>query len=149
MRRFMLISALLAFVMSASAPQAQAAEDAPNELQGTWVAKSMEADGKTAPAEQVKRMRFTFKGDKLLVKGNFDDDREDDCVLTINSETSPKQLQFTLPKEPKPILGIYEVNEGELKICFRHGSSSEGRPTEFATKPETQLVLIVFKKQAQ
>jgi uncharacterized protein (TIGR03067 family) len=59
----------------------------------------------------------------------------------------PKQLDFTPPKEKKPILGIYEVTGDELKVCLRHASSSEGRPTEFVSKADSKLVLIVFKRQ--
>ena len=125
---------------------------APNDkepLQGVWIAQSEEADGKPAPAEAVKRMRFTFKGDKLLVKGNFADDREEECSYEIDAAKSPKQLDFTPPKEShqdSPILGIYEVKGEELKLCLRHGGSSAGRPTEFSTKPDSDLILIVLKR---
>jgi uncharacterized protein (TIGR03067 family) len=127
-------------------PVSRAADDK-DSLQGVWVAQSMEADGNAAPAEAVKRMRFTFKGDKLLVKGNYDDDREDECTYKVDPRQSPKHLDFTPVKEKKPIRGIYEVKGDELKVCLRHADSSEGRPTEFATKAGSRLVLIVFKKQ--
>jgi uncharacterized protein (TIGR03067 family) len=133
---------LLAFVTGAG----PAAPDDKASLQGVWIAKSMEADGKPAPAEEVKRMRFTFKGDKLLVRGNFDNDREEECSYEIDATKSPKHLDFTPPKEEKPILGIYAVKGDELKLCLRHGNSSGGRPTEFSTKPESDLILMVFKR---
>lgn len=46
-----------------------------------------------------------------------------------------------------PIAGINEVKGDELKICLRHSESTEGRPKKFARKADSQLVLIVFKKQ--
>ena len=116
-------------------------------LQGVWVGQSMEAGGKAAPAEAARRMRFTFKGDKLLMKGNFNDERELECSYKLDPKKAPKQLDVAPPNERKLILGIYEANGDELKICMRHASSSEGRPSEFATKAGSQLVLIVFKKQ--
>ena len=121
-------------------------DDGAKALQGVWAAASMEADGTPAPAKDVERMRFTFKENKLLIRGNFRDDREQ-SAYKVDPKQSPKQLDFTPPKEQKPILGIYEVNGDELKVCLRHASSSDGRPTEFATKPDSKLVLIVFKKQ--
>lgn len=127
---------------------AKAADDATN-LQGVWIAESMEADGEAAPAEAVKRIHFTFKGDKLFVKGNFADDREEECTFKVDAKQSPKHLEFTAPKEQKPVLGIYEVKKDELKICLRHARSADGRPTEFATKPNSKLILIVFKKQKE
>lgn len=125
----------------------KADDEGKESLQGVWAAQSMESDGKSAPAEATKRMRFTFKGDKLFIKGNFDDDREEECVYKVDSRQSPKHLDFTPPKDGKTVLGICEVKGDELKICLRHASSSDGRPIEFATKAGSKLVLIVFKKQ--
>jgi uncharacterized protein (TIGR03067 family) len=133
---------LPAFVMGAS----PAAPDDKASLQGVWIAESMEADGKPAPAEALKRMRFTFKGDKLLVRGNFADDREEECSYGIDATKSPKHLDFTPPKEKEPILGIYEIKGDDLKLCLRHGGSSAGRPTEFSAKPDSELILFVFKR---
>jgi uncharacterized protein (TIGR03067 family) len=116
-------------------------------LQGVWVAQSLESEGKKAPADGLTKMRFTFKGDKLLIRGNFKDDREEECPFTVDNTQSPKHLNFTPPKEKKPILAIYEIKGDELTVCLRHASSTDGRPTTFATKPDSKLVLIVFKKQ--
>lgn len=124
----------------------EAAEDSQT-IQGVWIAQSMEADGKPAPPEAVKKVRFTFKGDKLLVRGNFSDDREDECTYKLDPKQSPKHLQFTPPKEEKPVLAIYEIKGDELKICTRNPSSPDGRPTGFTTKAGSGLALIVFKKQ--
>jgi uncharacterized protein (TIGR03067 family) len=124
----------------------RAADDPKDALQGVWVAQSMESDGKAVPEEARKRMRFTFKGDKLIIRGNDDSDREQDCTYKIDATKSPKQLDITTTKDRTPLLAIYEVKGDELKVCVRHASSDEGRPTGFATKADTRLVLIVFKK---
>jgi uncharacterized protein (TIGR03067 family) len=141
--------AAFCFLAVADLPQTAggAGQDDKDALQGVWVAQSMESDGRPAPPEEVKRMRLTFRGDKLLLRGNFDDDREEECAYKVDPKPSPKQLDFTPPKEPKPILCIYEVKGDELKVCLRHASSSEGRPTEFATKQGSKLILVVLKKQ--
>jgi uncharacterized protein (TIGR03067 family) len=147
MRRLVPVPLLAFCLLTATYLAVRAGEDAKDPLQGVWAAQSVEADGKPAPAEAVKRMRFTFKGDKLLVRGNHDDDREEECPCTVDPKQTPKHLDFTPPKEQKAVLGIYELKGDELKVCVRHASSSEGRPTEFATKAGSKLVLIVFKKQ--
>ena len=95
----------------------------------------------------VKGMRLTFKGDKLLVRGNFADDTVAECAYALDPKQSPKQLDFTPPKAGKPVLGIYEVKGDELKVCMRHADSKGGRPTAFATKEGSGLVLIVFKRE--
>ena len=69
-------------------------------LQGGWIAQSMVVDGKPAPPNVVKRTRFTFKSDELLVEGNFDDDRKERCSYQIDATKSPRHLTFTPPKDP-------------------------------------------------
>jgi uncharacterized protein (TIGR03067 family) len=128
-------------------PSATAADDPKELLKGVWVAQSMEVDGKPAPEDAVKGTRFTFKGDKLFVRENFADDSEAECACAIDPKQSPKQLDFAPPKGGAPVLGIYEVKGDELRVCFRQADSKEGRPTAFATKGGSKLVLIVFKRQ--
>ncbi len=115
-------------------------------LQGVWVAVSIQTDGDEAPPEAVKQMRFTFDKDKLLIKGNFQDEREETCTYRIDSSKNPKQLDFTPPKEEKPVRGIYRLKEGMLEVCFRNAHSQAGRPTEFSTMSGDRLVLIKFNK---
>ena len=115
-------------------------------LQGTWIAQSIETSGNQVPPEDSKRLRFTFKGDHLLISGNTSFNKEEDCTYKVDATKSPKQLEFTPPKEEKPVLGIYEVSGDDLKICFRHASSADGRPTEFRTVKDSNLVLVVFKR---
>lgn len=147
MKKLILIALIVLCVMIALDPLTSRADDDKRALQGSWAAHSIETDGKAAPADDVKRMRFTFKKDKLLIRGNFDDEPEEECSFEIDSGRSPKQLDFTPPKEEKPVLAIYELKEDELRICLRHGLTSEGRPTKFATKTNSMLVLIVLKRQ--
>jgi uncharacterized protein (TIGR03067 family) len=145
----MLTALIVSSFLASPAPPHAFADDAKKALQGVWVARSMEADGRSAPPKVVEKMRYTFKGDKLFIRGNFANDREEETTYEIDADKSPKHFQFTPPKAPKPILGIYELKGNELKICLRHGRSSEGRPTEFVSKPDSALILIVLKKQGK
>ncbi len=149
----MLRSLLIAVTMcclSISLPTGLAADAKPaSPLLGVWQAESLQFDGNAAPDEAAKKMRFTFKEDKLLIRGNFEDAREDVCDYKVDATTTPKQLDFTPPDKKKPVLGIYEVQGDTLKICLRHQESQAGRPTEFVSKPESQTILIVLKKQPQ
>lgn len=138
--------ALLLLVLACQ-PVAGFQKDETDALQGVWNAKSIEADGKLAPDEAVQRMRFTFKGDKLLIKGNTNDDTEEECAYQIDAKQSPKQLDIKPPKEKKAIQGIYELKDDELKICLRHASQPGGRPKDFDTKADKKVVIVVFKRQ--
>jgi uncharacterized protein (TIGR03067 family) len=133
-------------LLKADTGAAPVAPDDKATLQGVWIAQSMETDGKPAPATAFKRMRFTFKGDKLLVRGNFDNDAEEECKYEIDPSKSPKHIDIMPPKEKNPVLGVYCIKEDELRLCLRHANSPEGRPTEFYTKRESNLILMVFKR---
>jgi alpha-L-fucosidase len=119
----------------------------PAALQGIWVARSMEIDGKPVPDEDLKHMRFDFQGDSVIVRGNHNNDEEETARYSIAPHKSPKEIEIAPLKEKNSILGIYELKDDELKLCLRHASSHKGRPTEFSTKPDTQLVLLSLKKQ--
>lgn len=125
----------------------EAADNPEEALQGVWVAQSMEADGKAAPADVVKQMRFTFRQDKLLIRGNFSDDREEECSYKLDPARSPRHLDILPPREEKPVLAIYELQGDQLKVCLRHNGAAAGRPRDFQSLPNSQVVLIVFKRQ--
>ena len=140
----------LAFVPAAvcvallfTAPTAAGADK--EDLQGVWVATSMEINGELAPAKEVERTRFTFKGEKLLVRHAKDEGKEEKATFKADPKKSPRHLDITLRN--KTLHGIYEVKGDELKFCFETGDKPENRPTKFATNKEEELVLIVFKRQ--
>ena len=46
------------------------------------------------------------------------------------------------------IRGIYSLEGDNLTICYHRDPEKEGdRPAEFATKPDSGLVLLVLKRQ--
>src|SRR5205823_140275 len=123
------------FVMTFAVALGQAGDDAKAALQGVWEAKSGEKDGKAMPAEALKFIRFTFKDDKLSIRGNFEDDSEATMTFSADGKKSPRQIDVNLPKDSGKLLGIYEINGDELKICLREvNKGGAGRPTEFSAK---------------
>jgi uncharacterized protein (TIGR03067 family) len=125
----------------------RAAEEEKDPLLGVWNAKSLETEGAAAPDDAFRLMRFTFKEKTVLIRGNFGDDREEECEYKSDPKKKPKQLDISPPKQKHPVVAIYEVKGDELKICLRHGPDTDGRPTEFATTPGSRLVLMVLKRQ--
>lgn len=108
-------------------------------LQGAWNCVSGEEDGKIARKEKVARVQLTFKGDKLIIKGNFQDDRVESCSYKVDSSKSPRTLDFTPPSQKVPVLCIYEINGDDLKICFVRGSAKH--PREMTSKKQTIITL--------
>jgi uncharacterized protein (TIGR03067 family) len=139
-------TALVTVVCLASAlAVARAADPDKDELQGVWIATSMEINGNAAPAKEVEATRFTFKGQKLLYRHSKDAGKEEEGTFKVDPKKSPKQLDITTKN--KTLHGIYEVKGDELKLCFENGGKAENRPKKFATNKEEELVLIVFKRQ--
>lgn len=118
-------------LLKADAKAAPIAPDNKTALQGVWIAQSMEMDGKPAPPATVKQMRFTFKGDRLLVRGNFDNDAEEKCEYKIDPGKSPKHIDIMPPKEKNPVLGIYRIKGDELRLFLRHADGPGGDPLRF------------------
>lgn len=151
MPRTTLFKLLTLFLVVCSHEAAQA-EDDDKQLQGVWIAQSMEADGRPAPEDALKRMRFTFKDRKLHIQGNYKtSDEEMACDYKLDPKASPKHLDFTpisKEKDEKTVLAIYELKAGVLKICARHADSDKDRPKEFKSTAGSELLLIVFKQQA-
>lgn len=114
-------------------------------LEGVWIGQSRIEDGVARPAEDAKRMRFTFKGDKLYV---LDGEREEDPTgIKIDATKAPKRIDLLVSGEAKPIPGIFEIQGDELKICVRvPAPGSEARPAEFSSKPGSGVNLVVLRR---
>ena len=116
------------------------------ELQGKWQAVELQAQGKKAPPEQVKKFRIVIKGDKIT----FNPDSENrKSKFKVDPSKSPKAMDMTPldgPMKGKTIPGIYSLEKGLLKICIPNGREITKRPTEFKTTPGDGLILLTFKR---
>lgn len=138
----------LSVILIAVPVASRAGDDAKKALEGVWIGESMIADGKPVPAADAARMRFAFRDGKLFLKGNFNDDREEECTYRLDAKQSPKHFDFTPKSEKESILGIYAVKGDVLTLCLRHEKSrARDRPTEFSSKPGSDVILLVWKKQ--
>ncbi len=115
-------------------------------LQGTWLLASAELAGTKLPDEALKVMKLILKDDKYTVKNG---DLSDKGTWTLDADKKPKTMDIKGtegPNKDKTFLAIYELNdEDEVKICY--DLSGKGRPTEFKTKPGTQLFLVTYKRE--
>jgi uncharacterized protein (TIGR03067 family) len=123
------------------------ASDPKRSLLGVWQAVAMERGGMPAPQEAIARMRFTFEEGKLLVRGNFQDEREVACTYQIDLQQDPMRLDFQPPEEKKKVVGIFRFRDELLEVCLRNASSDKGRPEDFQAQGDSSLVLIRFRKQ--
>jgi uncharacterized protein (TIGR03067 family) len=118
-----------------------------DELQGVWIATAIEIHSKPASDDEIKATRFTFKGDKVLVRTLGHCGLEGEGTFKADREKSPKHLDMDLVKLTGIFPGIYEVEKDVLRICYGAGGKPDIRPTEFATSEKDEFVLIKFKRQ--
>jgi RNA polymerase sigma factor (sigma-70 family) len=124
---------------------AQDAKTDKDKLQGTWEFVSGQMGGKDADgeeAEQMKKQKYVFKGDKLTAKV--------ECTYTIDSSKKPKEFDLTVEDGPEQERGtwkgIYELKGDELTLCM--ALPNQDRPTEFVTK-EGELTTLLKLKRAK
>lgn len=136
----------LCVVLTIMISGATLAEELKEELLGVWPATSIVRAGKAAPPEAVALMRLTFRKDELLVRGNFQDEREVSCKYKIDSTKSPVHFEFLPPGAKNPVLGILRLEKGKLEICMRNANHPKGRPESFAPTEDTSIVLMRFER---
>src|SRR6516162_6482540 len=114
-------------------------------FQGTWTFESSKTGGKELPAGELKGLILTFEGDKHTVK-------KGDEVIQVGTQKidptkSPKTIDVTMTEGPNKgmvMLGIYEIDENTLKVCF--DPQGKKRPTDFKSPPGSENFVNVHKR---
>lgn len=139
MRRPLLVALVAVLLVAAD----DAKKDAEN-IQGIWTVVSAERDGKKMPEKETKNVKVTFKDGVMSVSREA---RDEKAGYKLDPAKKPKTIDFTpdQDKKEKPALGIYELDGDNLKLCW----SKEGgaRPTEFVSKADSDVMLIVLKRE--
>src|SRR5260370_34576314 len=105
------------------------ADEAKNELEGTWALVSVERDGRTLRPQTNLKMINT--GDKFALKAG--DDVIVAGTIKLDPTKKPKTIGTTYtdgPNKGQSLKGIYEVDGDTAKFC-RAGEPDQDRPTEF------------------
>jgi uncharacterized protein (TIGR03067 family) len=113
-------------------------------MEGKWTIEKAEANGEAIDPEALKDVVVTITGDRyeLLVK-----DTKDAGTIKLDEARKPKAMDGTDTEGDdigKVTKAIYELSEDTLRVCY----AMEGgeRPKEFATKPDSQLLLVTYKR---
>lgn len=149
----LVVAAVVSFVVPVSVLTAGGEDEAVKidreHMAGTWRVISYEKDGKKTPAEQLEKTRSIFGADgtamvqrdgKVIAKGN----------IKIDPTKRPKQSEATYTEgelKGKTVLGIYEVDGENMRICF--SLPGKERPREFSSKPDSAHVLITYKRDGE
>lgn len=119
------------------------------ELDGTWLGMDAEYDGVKATEEQVKAIRFTFKGDTLEMHAG-------DTVQKTRYKTDAKQKPCAIDviavegeEAATVVQGIYALDGDALKLSFNNPLTNKKRPRSFATKAESGQILYVLRRSSK
>jgi uncharacterized protein (TIGR03067 family) len=113
-----------------------------DKVQGGWTMVSGETNGKPAPDEYRKNFKMTFSGDKLTVK--FSNDKTKEGTYKLDSSKKPKEITITPSDGEKPLVGIYDLDGDNLKLCMSQPGGD--RPKEFAAKEGAGTMLLVLRR---
>jgi uncharacterized protein (TIGR03067 family) len=117
-------------------------------LQGTWRMVDAEYDGERNPNE-AKNYSWEFRVDQYTIncKGHF----EENWVVEVNSSRHPKTIDGTGTEtkiapitNPKKLMGIYEVTDDSLRVCYDLTGNS--RPDKFQAAKGSRWVVYFFKR---
>jgi len=122
-----------------------AADAKADSLDGTWLPEAAELSGVKYPDDVRKATKLVMKGDKYTVTVGTQSDRG---TVKLDASVEPKTMDITGtdgPNKGKTFLAIYEHDGDTLRVCY--DLSGKSRPTEFKSKPGTQLFLVTYKRQ--
>jgi uncharacterized protein (TIGR03067 family) len=117
------------------AAEPKSANDTKN-LQGTWQAVDLEANGEKRPNDQIKELQIVFKGDLVFTVKPEGEGRK--VKFKLDSSKTPNTIDLIAidrSDRGKVAAGIYALKDGRLRVCVNlFGKDTTQRPTEFKTQ---------------
>ncbi len=133
---------LTTFALFAPAPDSPAEANKKDlaKFQGTWTVQSVLRNGEEAKKDGDS---VTFDGAKMTIAHAGSE--EPTVTLQLDASKNPPTIDVTAPAgEKEMILGIYKFDGDALKMAWSR--PGKPRPTEFASKPDSDTLLVVLKR---
>jgi len=134
------------FLVAADDAADKAAKKEVAKLQGTWKATSLQYNGKDIADKYP--IQLVFKDDLATVASSKEVEKEyTKITFKPDPSTDPMCVDLVIAagvQKDAVLEGIYKIKDDELTICAK--VFGKERPTEFASKEGTSIVLIVLKK---
>jgi RNA polymerase sigma factor (sigma-70 family) len=130
------------------APADDAAQRELDALQGAWEGQSAEWDGQTLPDEEVRKMRVSIKGKRMLM---IPGGEWTPLAIKLDPTKSPKVMHMAPvegPEKDKMVPVIYRLDKeaDTLTLCW-DAKNGKAMPEDFAAKKGSGLMLIVLKHE--
>ncbi len=140
MRLHLLALIVIGLVVGTALSQDKAGKTDQDKIQGTWTFVSGERGGKPLPDDDVKDRKISFAGNKMKMKNK---DQEREVTFKLNPDKKPKEIDVDFDGQMG--MGIYQLDGDTLKVA--HGELGDPRPTEFASKADSKVTLVVLKRE--
>src|SRR5262249_51217416 len=135
-----------------SEPAGPAEERVIDNLRGTWQVVSFTTAGEKGSEEEARKYKITFSDGSFSV--TKDGTVIQEGTYKVDPSGKPKAVDVAWTKgkgfESKSALGIYEVKEDELRICFGAPAAERpaevSRPREFTSTAESKTHLSLYKR---
>lgn len=123
-------------LVDAATARTQNADD--QKLQGKWIVESFQYNGNLV--ERLKDAVREFTDGKYSLTPKMGEGIEG----TVKLDSTQKPKTIDLDVNGRILKGIYELEGDTLKMCYN--LTHEERPTEFVSKPDSGLIVIVHKR---
>jgi uncharacterized protein (TIGR03067 family) len=118
-------------------------------LEGEWMVVSAEDEGLVASDDDLKGAKWVIKGTEITATNP--DGTTDRITFKVDPGKKPKAIDLTFldgSDKGKTEAGIYELEGRRLRVCYRLLEKAEkGRPSKFATAPDSGLGIVTLEKR--
>ena len=147
LNRILCVFTAFSFAAVIAVADDKSANDAKN-LQGTWQAVYLEANGEKSPDDQVKELKIVFKGDQIFALKPEGEGQK--CMFRLGTSKTLNTIDLTpIDRKGKTATGIYSLKNGQLKVCINlFGKDTSQRPTEFKTHAGDGVGFAILERAA-
>src|SRR5262249_52031672 len=116
-------------------------------FEGTWQVELLEINGQTVPEEELKRLQFVIKGNRMTVQTAG----EVSITFRVHPYTKPMAMDLTVRlvrggQVAQQMEGIAQVDADTLKLCWHNGEGIKQRPSEFAAPAESNCFFLTLRR---
>lgn len=133
-------------------------------MQGAWLVRAYDQDGKQPPPELLRKMKVIIRSDRLTIQPrlvvevtpfvkdrvNFslDDNSSDEAQFKLDPSKKTKAIDLDWPDRggSRTAKGMYILDGATLRICLAMPSGN--RPKKFPEEPKSGLVRLVLERAA-
>jgi uncharacterized protein (TIGR03067 family) len=143
------VCVLIAWTLHVPAAEEKPAKTDAKQIVGKWTVVGFELDGMVLPDAAVKKanIAMTISDKKIVLKTA---QKEQSVSYKLAPDKKPKEIDtvdLDGAQKGKVTLGIYHLDGDTLKMCMK--ANGKGRPTEFASKKGSGIIVLIMKREKQ